>query len=207
MFGVGEGGGTSSRRLHSPPAGGTQFPAAAGRGPPPRRVRSGRGSAVPFPTCRRRRPGSTAGPACPSASGPRVGPGALLTSPSLGAGPTGQARSLRAVCSYPRGRGLGAPGGTTRPAQSARPRAKGSALRLRGPRAPLIPQLPKAGHTHCRCQQSGPGVPVKPRLPTLVGPSCTPSSSPGARRSEWNTKRPVLPWPPPPSVPALLRPL
>lgn len=161
-----------SRRLHSPPAGGTQFPAAAGRGPPPRRVRSGRGSAVPFPTCRRRRPGSTAGPACPSASGPRVGPGALLTSPSLGAGPAGQARSLCAVCSYPRGRGLGAPGGTTRPARSARPRAKGSALRLRGPRAPLTPQLPKAGHTHCRCQQSAPASQLN-----LVSP---PSSAPAA---------------------------
>lgn len=147
------GGGTSSRVLHSPPAG--QCTVSRGRGSRPafRRALSSRRNAVLLPTCGRMRPRAAAGPACPSAhpglaaSGPREGPGALLTSPCLGPGPTGEARSLRAVCSYPRGLRLAAPGGPTHPPQSARPPGVRSALRLRRSCTPSASPAPQ-GRVH-----------------------------------------------------------
>lgn len=60
----------------------------------------------------------------------------LLTSPSLGIWPTREARSLPAVRSCPRGRGLGAPGGSACPPQPAPHEAKRSALRLHWPCTP-----------------------------------------------------------------------
>lgn len=65
----------------------------------------------------------------------------------MGAGPTGEARSLRAVCFYPRGRGLWDSGGPACPPQSVGPGAKCSAQRLRRPRtASCSPALQGRAH-------------------------------------------------------------
>lgn len=193
------GGGTSSRLLHSPPAG--QYTVSRGRGSRPafRRALSSRRNAALLPTCPRMRPRPPPGPPAPPlllawplpgrvrapepssppcawAPGLPGKPGAFGQS-----APTPRAPARGSWRTYPPTAVCAAPGSALRSAPSQVLHALS------------LPSSPRPGTSTAAASSRCPGVPVKPILSTLAGPSCTPTSSPGTRRSERNTKRPVLP--------------
>lgn len=170
---------------------GRYFPAAAGPAPPRRlaALRAAALRAAPHPTSGRWGPGPPARHssglgrfwAAESAwgvlagrrgPGPRRAPEPPPHPTEPGAGPTGEARSLLAVRSYPRGAGSGllVSGRPAHPPLQPRPKEVCSALRLHGLCTPS-PSSALHGWAHPL------RLPVKASLSTLSGPSRTPSPS------------------------------
>ena len=159
-------------------------PAAAGPAPPPAAPRAAAGGAA-LSACARTRPAPPPLLRARPVSGrgarvrgpaPRRGPGQRRAAeppphlPEPGLPAYARSRSLRAARFFPRGRGLGAPCGP------ARPPPPGCALRaLAGSAALSVHSSPRPGTPTAAAGLRGPGVRVKPGLPTLAGRSCTPS--------------------------------